>query len=66
MARPFLRRTASAEFRRLWAEHDVAVRRADRETLRHPRVGRLFSVRVRGGPDRGPEPPPRTCDGHPA
>ena len=30
---------ASAEFRRLWAEHEVAVRRADRKTLVHPRVG---------------------------
>ncbi|MER8158062.1 helix-turn-helix transcriptional regulator [Streptomyces sp. NPDC094472] len=34
-------RTASADFRRLWAEHEVAVRRADRKTLLHPRVGRL-------------------------
>lgn len=32
---------ASAEFRRLWAEHEVAVRRADRKTILHPRVGRL-------------------------
>jgi transcriptional regulator with XRE-family HTH domain len=32
---------ASADFRRLWAEHEVAVRRADRKTLMHPRVGRL-------------------------
>jgi transcriptional regulator with XRE-family HTH domain len=32
---------ASAEFRRLWAEHEVAVRRADRKTMLHPRVGRL-------------------------
>ncbi|GHJ39370.1 helix-turn-helix transcriptional regulator [Streptomyces sp. TS71-3] len=32
---------ASADFRRLWAEHEVAVRRADRKTLVHPRVGRL-------------------------
>jgi transcriptional regulator with XRE-family HTH domain len=31
----------SAEFRRLWAEHEVAVRRADRKSLLHPRVGRL-------------------------
>jgi len=30
---------ASADFRRLWAEHEVAVRRADRKTFRHPRVG---------------------------
>ncbi|WP_328723847.1 helix-turn-helix transcriptional regulator [Streptomyces sp. NBC_00247] len=32
---------ASGEFRRLWAEHEVAVRRADRKELLHPRVGRL-------------------------
>jgi MmyB-like transcription regulator ligand binding domain len=32
----------SAEFRRLWAQHEVAVRRADRKTLVHPRVGRLM------------------------
>ena len=34
-------RAASAEFRRLWAGHEVAVRRADRKTMLHPRVGRL-------------------------
>jgi transcriptional regulator with XRE-family HTH domain len=33
---------ASADFRRLWAEHEVAVRRADRKTFLHPRVGRLL------------------------
>ncbi|WP_413812568.1 helix-turn-helix transcriptional regulator [Streptomyces sp. OE57] len=33
---------ASADFRRIWAEHQVAVRRADRKTLLHPRVGRLL------------------------
>ncbi len=32
---------ASADFRRLWAEHEVAVRRANRKTLAHPRVGTL-------------------------
>ncbi|WP_329214259.1 helix-turn-helix transcriptional regulator [Streptomyces sp. NBC_00683] len=32
---------ASDDFRRLWAEHEVAVRRADRKTILHPRVGRL-------------------------
>ncbi|MFY1615403.1 helix-turn-helix transcriptional regulator [Micromonospora sp. WMMD736] len=32
---------ASDDFRRLWAEHEVAVRRADRKTFIHPRVGRL-------------------------
>jgi transcriptional regulator with XRE-family HTH domain len=34
-------RAASADFRRLWAEHEVRVRRVDRKTLLHPRVGRL-------------------------
>jgi transcriptional regulator with XRE-family HTH domain len=34
-------RAASPDFRRLWAEHEVAVRRADRKTFLHPRVGRL-------------------------
>jgi transcriptional regulator with XRE-family HTH domain len=34
-------RAASADFGRLWAEHEVAVRRADRKTVLHPRVGRL-------------------------
>ena len=33
---------ASADFRRLWAEHEVAVRRADRKTFVHPRAGRLL------------------------
>jgi transcriptional regulator with XRE-family HTH domain len=33
---------ASADFRRLWTEHEVAVRRADRKTFLHPRVGRLL------------------------
>jgi transcriptional regulator with XRE-family HTH domain len=33
---------ASADFRRLWAEHEVAVRRADRKTFVHPRVGRVL------------------------
>lgn len=31
----------SAEFRRLWAGHEVAVRRSDRKTMLHPRVGPL-------------------------
>ncbi|MYZ34748.1 transcriptional regulator, partial [Streptomyces sp. SID4917] len=35
-------RAASADFRRLWAEHEVAVRRADRKTLLHPQVGSLL------------------------
>ncbi|KKK03559.1 helix-turn-helix transcriptional regulator [Micromonospora sp. HK10] len=34
-------RAASDDFRRLWAEHEVAVRRADRKTFTHPRVGRV-------------------------
>ncbi|MEU1243045.1 helix-turn-helix transcriptional regulator [Micromonospora parva] len=34
-------RAASDDFRRLWAEHEVAVRRADRKTFLHPRVGRI-------------------------
>jgi transcriptional regulator with XRE-family HTH domain len=33
----------SADFRRLWAEHEVSVRRADRKTLVHPRVGPLLT-----------------------
>lgn len=33
---------ASADFRRLWAEHEVAVRRTDRKTILHSRVGRLL------------------------
>jgi transcriptional regulator with XRE-family HTH domain len=32
---------ASADFRRLWAEHEVRVRRVDRKTLVHPNVGRI-------------------------
>lgn len=35
-------RAASPDFDRLWADHEVAVRRADRKTLLHPRVGRLL------------------------
>jgi transcriptional regulator with XRE-family HTH domain len=35
-------RAVSERFRRLWAEHEVAVRRADRKTFLHPRVGRLL------------------------
>ena len=34
-------RVASPDFRRRWSEHEVAVRRADRKTLVHPRVGEL-------------------------
>jgi transcriptional regulator with XRE-family HTH domain len=32
---------ASADFRTRWAEHEVAVRRADRKTFAHPRVGAI-------------------------
>jgi transcriptional regulator with XRE-family HTH domain len=32
---------ASDDFRRRWADHEVSVRRADRKTLIHPRVGPL-------------------------
>ncbi|MFD0305753.1 helix-turn-helix transcriptional regulator [Streptomyces sp. NPDC127119] len=32
---------ASADFRQLWTEHEVAVRRTDRKTFLHPKVGRL-------------------------
>ena len=31
----------SAEFRTVWEEHEVGVRRADRKTFLHPRVGRM-------------------------
>ena len=31
----------SAEFRTLWDQHDVAVRRSDRKRMRHPEVGML-------------------------
>jgi transcriptional regulator with XRE-family HTH domain len=34
-------RAASADFRRRWDEHEVAVRRADRKTFLHPQVGRM-------------------------
>ncbi|MFJ6460353.1 helix-turn-helix transcriptional regulator [Streptomyces sp. NPDC091387] len=33
---------ASDDFSRLWAEHEVSVRRADRKTILHPRVGPLL------------------------
>jgi hypothetical protein len=32
---------ASDEFRRMWTEHEVAVRRADRKVFVHQRVGRV-------------------------
>ncbi|GAA4844674.1 helix-turn-helix transcriptional regulator [Pseudonocardia benzenivorans] len=34
-------RAASADFRALWDDHEVAVRRMDRKTLQHPRVGSM-------------------------
>ncbi|TDD24144.1 helix-turn-helix transcriptional regulator [Nonomuraea diastatica] len=47
-------RAASADFRRLWAEHEVAVRRADRKTVLHPRVGRLtMDCETLVAPDQG-------------
>lgn len=35
-------RAASDDFGRLWAEHEVSVRRADRKTFLHPRVGPML------------------------
>lgn len=35
-------RAASADFGRLWDEHEVAVRRADRKIILHPRVGPML------------------------
>ncbi|MFE2278180.1 helix-turn-helix transcriptional regulator [Streptomyces sp. NPDC059454] len=47
-------RDASAHFCRLWAEHEVAVRRADRKTFLHPRVGRvLMDCETLVTPDQG-------------
>ncbi|MDQ1042562.1 helix-turn-helix transcriptional regulator [Streptomyces sp. V4I2] len=45
---------ASPDFRRLWAEHEVAVRRVDRKTVLHPRVGRvLMDCETLLTPDQG-------------
>ncbi|WP_433055191.1 helix-turn-helix transcriptional regulator [Dactylosporangium sp. CS-033363] len=45
---------ASPDFRRLWAEHEVAVRRADRKTFLHPRVGPvLMDCETLVTPDQG-------------
>ncbi|MES9539911.1 helix-turn-helix domain-containing protein [Actinomadura sp. NPDC000600] len=45
---------ASADFRRLWAEHEVTVRRTDRKTILHPRVGRmLMDCETLVTPDQG-------------
>jgi transcriptional regulator with XRE-family HTH domain len=47
---------ASADFRRLWAEHEVGARRADRKTFLHPRVGRLvMDCETLVTPDQGQE-----------
>ncbi|MFF1692035.1 helix-turn-helix transcriptional regulator [Streptomyces sp. NPDC058257] len=35
-------RAANSDFRRMWAEHQVAVKRTDRKLLIHPRVGHLL------------------------
>ncbi|WP_033416326.1 helix-turn-helix transcriptional regulator [Streptomyces canus] len=35
-------RAKSYDFRRMWTEHEVAVKRTDRKTLIHPRVGPLL------------------------
>ncbi|MEU4895993.1 hypothetical protein AB0B12_24965 [Streptomyces sp. NPDC044780] len=35
-------RAASGDFRRMGAEHEVAVERTDRKTVIHPRVGPLL------------------------
>ncbi|MFC7535441.1 helix-turn-helix transcriptional regulator [Actinoplanes sp. GCM10030250] len=44
----------SADFRTLWAEHQVKVRRADRKTLLHPRVGlMLMDCETLNTPDQG-------------
>jgi transcriptional regulator with XRE-family HTH domain len=46
----------SDEFQQLWAEHEVAVRRADRKTLIHPRVGSLvMNCETLVTPDLGQE-----------
>ncbi|MFJ8964811.1 helix-turn-helix domain-containing protein [Lentzea sp. NPDC102401] len=43
---------ASPQFARLWAEHDVAVRRSARKRLRHPVAGLLeFDCEVLGAPE---------------
>ncbi|HEX6341478.1 helix-turn-helix transcriptional regulator [Umezawaea sp.] len=45
---------ASAEFRGLWAGHEVAVRRSDRKTFVHPGVGDLvMNCETLVTPDRG-------------
>jgi transcriptional regulator with XRE-family HTH domain len=47
-------RAASAEFRELWARHDVSVRRTDHKVLIHPLVGRLeLNCEILLMPDHG-------------
>ncbi|GAA1845710.1 helix-turn-helix transcriptional regulator [Pseudonocardia ailaonensis] len=47
-------REVSADFRRLWDDHEVAVRRADRKTFLNPRVGRMcMDCETLLTPDRG-------------
>ncbi|MFI6071730.1 helix-turn-helix transcriptional regulator [Actinoplanes sp. NPDC051343] len=49
-------RERSAEFRRLWEDHEVGVRRADQKTLVHPRVGPIrFDCETLVTPDLGQE-----------
>jgi transcriptional regulator with XRE-family HTH domain len=49
-------RQASEEFRELWSDHEVAVRRADRKTVLHPEVGRLvMDCETLMTPDQGQE-----------
>jgi transcriptional regulator with XRE-family HTH domain len=49
-------REASPEFRRLWEDHEVGVRRADQKTLVHPRVGPIrFDCETLVTPDLGQE-----------
>jgi transcriptional regulator with XRE-family HTH domain len=46
----------SLDFRRLWSEHEVGVRRADRKTFVHPRVGPiLMDCETLVTPDLGQE-----------
>jgi hypothetical protein len=49
-------RAASRDFRRLWSAHEVGVRRADRKTFVHPRVGPiLMDCETLVTPDLGQE-----------
>ncbi|HEX8630440.1 MAG TPA: helix-turn-helix transcriptional regulator [Catenuloplanes sp.] len=47
-------RTASAEFRSLWAEHRIALRRADRKVILHRRIGAIeLDCETLTTPDQG-------------